>query len=307
MRYIGIDAGGTKTDLLLSEEEGIGLRRVLMPGINAARTPVKQAAEALARGVAQLGGKADFLYAGIAGAGAPALARALAQEMKRQLPGVAQIEVTSDAFNALNGEIGLENGLALIAGTGSSAFLRTESGVVQIGGRGPLIDDGGSGYSVGRAVLNAAYRALDGRGPQTALVRAAETQLGMPLSQAVPRIYAGGVAEIAAFAHLAAECAGAGDAVAREIARDCAEELALHVRAALAHCPSEGLICVCSGGVFRSAYLRRLFLEQLSEMQVQVRFPEGPPVCGAVKTAALRSGQRDFMIREELPSCNMIS
>ena len=173
MQYIGIDAGGTKTELLLSDEKGKRLRRALLPGVNAARMPVEQAAEALARGVAHLGGAADCLYAGIAGAGTPELARALRHEMEKWLPEVKRMEVASDAFNAMNGEIGLGNGLALIAGTGSSAFLRTEDGVLQIGGRGPLIDDGGSGYSVGRAVLNAAYRAMDGRGPETALIHAA--------------------------------------------------------------------------------------------------------------------------------------
>ena len=307
MRYIGIDAGGTKTELLLSDEKGKQLRRALLPGVNAARMPVEQAAEALARGVAHLGGAADCLYAGIAGAGTPELARALRQEMEKRLPEVKRMEVASDAFNAMNGEIGLENGLALIAGTGSSAFLRTEDGVLQIGGRGPLIDDGGSGYSVGRAVLNAAYRAMDGRGPQTTLVHAAEKRLGVPLREAIPRIYAGGVAEIAGFGPLAAECAQAGDAVAREIAEDCARELALHVTAALARVPAGRLICVCSGGVFRSAYLRELFLKRIPEKRVQARFPEKPPVCGAVKTAALMNGQKDFEIREELPPCNTIN
>lgn len=67
MRYIGIDAGGTKTEPLLSDEKGKQLRRALLPGVNAARMPVEQAAEALARGVAQLGGAADCLYAGTAG------------------------------------------------------------------------------------------------------------------------------------------------------------------------------------------------------------------------------------------------
>ena len=113
MQYIGIDAGGTKTELLLSDEKGKRLRRALLPGVNAARMPVEQAAEALARGVAQLGGAADCLYAGIAGAGTPELARALRQEMEKRLPEVKRMEVASDAFNAMNGEIGLENGLAL--------------------------------------------------------------------------------------------------------------------------------------------------------------------------------------------------
>lgn len=307
MRYIGIDAGGTKTELLLSDEKGKQLRRALLPGVNAARMPVEQAAEALARGVAQLGGAADCLYAGIAGAGTPALARALRREMEKRLPEVKRMKVASDAFNAMNGEIGLRNGLALIAGTGSSAFLRTDTEIVQIGGRGPLIDDGGSGYSVGRAVLNAAYRAMDGRGPQTALVQAAENRVGKPLEEAIPKIYAGGVAEIAGFGPLAAECAQAGDTVAREIAENCARELALHVTAALARISMEKLTCVCSGGVFRSEYLRDLFLKRLPEKRVQVCFPAKPPVCGAVKTAAQMNGQQDFEIREELPPCNMIN
>ena len=102
-------------------------------------------------------------------------------------------------------------------------------------------------------------------------------------------------------------CIAEKPSVAREIAEDCARELALHVTAALARVPAGRLICVCSGGVFRSAYLRELFLKRIPEKRVQARFPEKPPVCGAVKTAALMNGQKDFEIREELPPCNTIN
>ena len=84
--------------------------------------------------------------------------------IRTAFPDIGTVEVKSDAFNALNGEIGLSDGIAMISGTGSSAFTRQGGVVAQVGGWGHLIDDAGSGYALGRACLAAAYRALDGRG-----------------------------------------------------------------------------------------------------------------------------------------------
>ena len=48
-----------------------------------------------------------------------------------------------------------------------------------VGGYGYLIDDGGSGYALGRDILTAVVRAADGRGPATALTQAVFAALGV--------------------------------------------------------------------------------------------------------------------------------
>ncbi len=72
-------------------------------------------------------------------------------------------------------EIALEGaiegpGAILIAGTGAVCYGRDREGnIYRTGGYGYLIDDGGSGYALGRDILMAVVRAFDGRGPATCL------------------------------------------------------------------------------------------------------------------------------------------
>ena len=61
-------------------------------------------------------------------------------------------------------------GAVLVAGTGSICYGRNSAGVTaRCGGYGYLVDDGGSGYAIGRDILSAVIRAFDGREPPTLL------------------------------------------------------------------------------------------------------------------------------------------
>lgn len=283
--FIGIDAGGTKTDVCACDISGKILARDVSPGVNAARLGPDEAARQLAARVRHICGEnARSMYAGVAGAGSPAISSNLEAALRALLPGIAHIAVASDAFNALNAVVGLGDGVALIAGTGSSAFVRTNGHTRQVGGRGFLIDDAGSGYWVGRACLNAAFRALDGRGPRTALVGALEETLGMPLSCAIPTIYEKGAPFVASLAPTAFACAQSGDSIAASIVSECARELTLHLRACRAHVPA-GSVCVASGGMFRAPALRVL-ITQAAGLDMRVIFPDFPPVSGALIAAA---------------------
>ena len=280
--YIGIDAGGTKTDICVCRKDGTIAARDISGGVNAARMGAESAAEHFAARLSAMGYTcAEGLYAGVAGA--MTISAELKVALEKRLPDIRRIAVSSDAFNALNGEVGMGDGIALIAGTGSAAFVRTGGSVRQVGGRGFLIDDAGSGYWTGRECLNAAYRALDGRGMETSLTEAAEKMLGRPLSEAVTAIYEGGSAYVASFAPPVFEYAEKGDRIALEIAGRCADELILHLKACA---ESSARVCVASGGMFRAGYLRKRLREAAGEMGIEVIFPDVPPVCGAVMAAA---------------------
>lgn len=67
-----------------------------------------------------------------------------------------------------------------MAGTGAICCGRDGAGNrTRVGGYGYLIDDGGSGYALGRDILTAVVRAADGRGPATALTQAVFAALGV--------------------------------------------------------------------------------------------------------------------------------
>ena len=294
--YIGIDAGGTKTDICICSDDGAVIKRRTGIGINAAKTGPAAAAEALASLVRTTGcTSASFLYAGVAGGGTTAISEELKARLSALLPEINSVSVASDAFNGLNSVVGLSDGIALIAGTGSSAFLRQNGIIRQAGGRGYLIDDAGSGYHTGRACLDAAFRQIDGRGKYTLLTEAAEKKLGMPLTQAIPALYEGGVPMIASFAPIVFECASAGDGTAKEIAENCANELWLLVKACTSGCKQIPGICAASGGMFRSEMLKELLLANAEGSGIKIVFPDLPPVAGAVIAAAGNAADEKFI------------
>jgi len=293
--FIGIDAGGTKTDVCICSSKGHISFRSISGGINAARMGAAAAAEML---IAVIPDIPDIrsLYAGLAGAASPAISAAIAEKLRAHYGHIPSVTVASDAFNGFNAEVGLVDGIALIAGTGSSAFVRARGKVTQIGGRGYLVDDAGSGYWVGRACLNAAYRALDGRGPATQLVSSVEALLGSPLSESIPSIYEKGPSFVASFAPLVFDAAASGDHAAKDIAQSCAAELWLHIRACLAHMTdSPHCTCVATGGMFRSEYLRGCLDAYAKDSPVTVIYSDIPPVAGAVIAAAGSSADAEFI------------
>ena len=141
-----------------------------------------------------------------------------------------RIEVVNDAVPLLHANGGDGCGVALIAGTGSLAWGRNSRGeIARSGGWGYLFSDEGSAFSIGRSVLQAVSRAVDGRGDQTCLVAdvLACLQLSSPqeivsavYSQEVPR------AVVAGLAALAFTATGKGDLVAIDLAHHAATELA---------------------------------------------------------------------------------
>lgn len=295
---IGIDGGGTKTDLCLARTDGTVVRQCGLPGTNPSDIGVEASFQRLA-GALRDAGAAFALYAGIAGAGNPTVACALTEKIRSAFPAIGRVVVGSDAFNALNGEIGLSDGIAMIAGTGASAFVRRDGRVTQVGGWGPLVDDAGGGFALGRACLRAAYRALDGRGESTILLARVEERLGAPLRDGVSFIHEGGASRVASFATIALDAAKENDAVAARLVEHCANEIARHVEVCAERFSAGRAVCVLSGGMFRDDGLLKLVLEKTAHLGLDMRRATLPPVYGAlVSAAALCGAKADKDFRE---------
>ncbi|CAM5708947.1 hypothetical protein SVIOM342S_10028 [Streptomyces violaceorubidus] len=156
-----------------------------------------------AAGLATLG---DALRAELPGA--------LAREL-----GVRTVALAADAVTAYVGALGPRAGTVVAAGTGLIAVGTDLSRWRRADGWGHLLGDCGGGAWIGRAGLEAALRAHDGRegGSAPLLARAEERfgpAAGLP-GQVYPR--SDRPAALASFAPEVAACAAAGDPVAAEI------------------------------------------------------------------------------------------
>ena len=234
---VGVDGGGTRTRAMAVDSAGAALGRgvagaALLQAHNTEHVArkVEEAARAAAAD-AGLTLPSSALFAGVAGAGRPALRLALEVALK-ELGVAAHVAVDTDISIAVRDGLEERPGILLLSGTGSMAWGRGPDGrEARVGGWGAVLGDEGSGYDMGLAGLRAVVRARDGRGPSTALTEALleATGVGSP-EGLVSWAEAAEKAQVAALAPRISELASSDDA-SRAITEGAAAELAHHVRA----------------------------------------------------------------------------
>ncbi|MFI9248855.1 N-acetylglucosamine kinase [Streptomyces sp. NPDC053069] len=245
----------------------------------------------LARASAAEAGISRLETAVIGAAGFASLGDALRAELPGALArelGVRQVALAADAVTAYVGALGPRPGAVLAAGTGLIAVGTDLTAWHRADGWGHLLGDCGSGAWIGRAGLEAALRAHDGRdGGSAPLLARAEEQFG-PVRGLPGLVYprSDRPAVLASFAPQVAACA-AQDPTAAGILRAAARHMA---ESAAAVCPAEGTPRVAlTGGLFRlgDPLLNPLREELAGRLPHARQVPaEGDPLHGAVRIAA---------------------
>lgn len=236
---VGVDAGGSKTRVVVATMDGEIVSRI--SGNGAAMAP--GGADECAATIAELIGSAlasaeagsvtpRAIFAGVAGTGREAEQMALQDALSRL--GVADdVVVETDATVALADAFGDRPGIILIAGTGSIAFGRSPAGMLaRCGGWGVAFGDEGSGSWIGRRALGVVAAACDGREPETALTGAILTAAQVnEVEQLIPWAIAADRETLAALAPSVLAMALQDDMRANALVDMAVEELVLHVRA----------------------------------------------------------------------------
>lgn len=181
----GWDGGGTKTEMLCLDGSGRTLAQGFAGPMNlngASRAgvaaTVREAVEWMARHAPGGLDACEGLVIGAAGI-SNAAAAALLTEAARQAGYGGPLALRGDQEIALAGAIE-GPGAVVIAGTGSIGYGRDADGrIIRVGGWGHVIDDGGSGYAIGRDILAAVVRAADGREGPTCLTEQVFARLGI--------------------------------------------------------------------------------------------------------------------------------
>src|SRR6266852_2797214 len=196
--FLGVDGGASKTAALVTNDAGKTLGDGVAGPSNHLRVGIETAARNIERAVNKALVNADvasreivWAYCGIAGADHPAHRQEIVDSLNIFFPR-GNFTVDNDARIALTGAIGFGAGVVVIAGTGSVAFGRNESGEeARAGGWGPTLGDEGSGYAIAREGLAAVVRAADGRGPSTIMTELLCREYGMCDAADLPRfVYA---------------------------------------------------------------------------------------------------------------------
>jgi glucosamine kinase len=303
---VGVDGGGTKTKVIVADEQGHELASATGPGSAVRPGEAANSADIIAQTVRDAliacdreGDTPRVLCAGLAGAGREAERLAVREALAR-LEVADHIIVEPDAAVALEDAFGDGAGILLVSGTGSSCFGRSPTGAfARCGGWGPNIGDEGSGAWIGRKALSVVTASVDGREPETPMLGALLTALELEDSDGL--IGWAAHATPAALARLASTVitvAATGDQRANSVLTMAAEELVTHVRALARQLFSDERAAIpvaLAGGLMeRGSYLRKLVEHRLKSAVPGATIRAEPviPARGALRVALHKAAQR---------------
>jgi N-acetylglucosamine kinase-like BadF-type ATPase len=300
---LAVDAGGTKTTAWLVETDDSGSPQVLGRGKSSGGNPLSvgfvEATRAIGDAVAQARSEANRPSA-LATRAVLSIAGAANEDMQDRVvrwaheTGVCQrVAIVSDFLPVLAAGTRDCCGIAVISGTGSSAFARSADGrTARSGGWGYLLGDEGSGFAIGRAALQLALRELEAGTTSDALTRKVrEAFSANSVSELTNSVYkcSDSRATIAAIAAIVITAADEGDSDAQLILEASARDLAgIVFRAATIAGLTERPISVAvSGGVLVSSKLLQDHLHaELERLRLSCELSVvAEPLTGCVRLA----------------------
>lgn len=294
MRYlIAMDGGGTKTDAVLFDETGRILAFERGPGSNATDLGERESRERVLALFESVRKKAPERIAAFYGAIAGTIVNGDLYSETILADGRAiASRVEDDGPSILSATLGPVDGCAMVCGTGSSLFVRIEGEPLRhLGGKGYLIDTGGSGFELGREAIRAAMRAADGRIPPTALTGYIEEMIGETVDDhLIPLIHRGGRAYIASFAPAVFRARRDGDPAAAEIFERQSALLADLTFAAARFFPGDFPV-VIGGGIAEHYPEYVEAIREKSDPRAKLVASAAPPLFGAAVLAMHDAGE----------------
>jgi glucosamine kinase len=233
--FLALDAGGTKTDVVLVDETR-ELARVRTGTIKRMRTDAATATANLEAALAELTAQTGISMqaitrtcVGTAGETVPLVKDWLRESITARVSG--ELILLGDVEIALDAAFFGRPGVLAMAGTGSNVAGRTcEGTLTSAGGWGPALSDQGSGHRIGVEALRAMFLAKD-EGRETLLLDAVlEFWQLDSLDLLIEYANQQPAPDFSRLTELVLRCAEAGDAVAAAVLQREGEELGYLVR-----------------------------------------------------------------------------
>lgn len=300
---IGVDGGGTKTELILVDSAGVVIATHTTPGCNPSQGGPENAREILLAGLDALLGEpkiefraerhphpkskisATHLYM----AGSPQFWR----EVAAALTGYGRVLTAPDSLPVLELATAGAPGLVLHAGTGSFVAARgLDESIHYAGGLGWKVGDAGSGFDLGRRGIALALLELQGWAKPSPLGEALQAHTGLADYTANSRYFYSDPAANAAMANFAPrvlDLAGRGCAPAQLALTESLTELVGLARLVSAKLFGANVVpCGVSGAILNSepAVFALKALAATHRWPVNLNFFTTPPIEGVRRLLA---------------------
>jgi N-acetylglucosamine kinase-like BadF-type ATPase len=302
--YLGVDGGGTKTAFAIIDADGHVLADhqesgayYLDIGIDSLRKLIDCGVKATLKLAGLTINDIRFGFFGLPAYGEDSGLIAELDSIPSRVFTKGNYRCDNDMVCAWAGSLACQDGINLIAGTGSIGYGRYNGKASRCGGWGEVFSDEGSAYWIACRGLQLFSKMSDGRavrGPLHDLVcREFNLAQDLDMSALVLHKWGAARARIADFARLMFVAARAGDDQVSRIFNDAADELAEivnSIRRSLYFPPDVEVPVSWSGGVFKDGSFIIARLEQvLRESAAKYRLcqPKYSPVVGAALYAAV--------------------
>ena len=241
-------------------------------------------------------GKISGIFVGAAGLDSGNNTSKIKKMLKEKYPKV-KIQCENDIYNVIACGKNLDRCVAAISGTGMIIYANQNGNLKHFGGRGYLLDKGGSGYHIGRDAICAAQDARDGIGEHTILTDLVEEKLGNTVWESIQDIYSKNQSYIASFTPCVFLAYENGDKIAEQILKNNAACLAELINFAVDHYDI-GKYVVASGGILKQKPAFREMLKEMLHPDIELDVPDYPPVYGACIMCCLLCGVDTKPVKE---------
>ncbi len=292
---IGIDGGGTKTEVALADLKGKILNLIKTGSTSPRNLGIEKTAENLAEAINKIKGskKVDLIFIGL-----PAVEEEYKnkkEEIKREIlkrlkDFDGKIIIDSDQMIAFRSGTDKKDGIVLIAGTGCVCRGWRGDTDAKASGWGWLADEG-SGFWTGQKGFQAVLREIDGRGQKTLITKIIFNELKLKnKNDLLNKIYLNfSIRQLSLISKLVDKAANKGDKMAKLIMEAAGRELALSAIVVIKklNFQKKEFPLVLVGGMFDSKITFRTFIKEVKKMAKKAKSIKSKksPVVGAIKLA----------------------
>lgn len=289
--FVGIDGGGTKTAFICMNEQNECVAECTLESCHVLQVSEERAIEILKTGISKLRSEIQnddhpelYICAGLAGYGKDIKLRERIEKICEKSFEKDHYVICNDGEIALAGALNGEDGILVIAGTGSIAIAKKGNENLRCGGWGYTLGDEGSAYWIARQLIQEFAKQCDGRHKPTLLREHVKHSCGLndeyDMISYVSDTLGNEREKIAKLALLVYELAVQNDEAALSIYDRAAQEIAEMINTLALHFP-DGCNVSYAGGVWAAGSYLIEPLKKYLHNGITFEAPQYTPEIGA--------------------------